>query len=190
MNQLYRLYKYLIFTSLIFQISACHKVHKPGQDFSSWKQVSSWAVKGKMSIQSEKNRGSGKFQWVASEASIDAEFTAALGQGSWKIHQDSEGARLTSSENGNLFANNAEELISAELGWHFPWNKLSHWLRGYKSGQRPILHQQLPGLISEDNWSIVYSKWMNTPIGFLPKVITARNAPYTVKVVIYEWNLK
>lgn len=184
------IYNPLLSILILVFINGCQKTHKPGQKFSSWKQVTSWSVQGKMSIRQDNKRGSGKFSWLSTKESTDAQFSAALGQGSWKIHEDYKGANLTSSENGNLSGSNAGHLISSELGWRFPWENLPFWLRGFVLNQKLEIHSDLPENISDNSWEISYGKWMNTSIGLLPKVITATKPPYTVKVVIYDWEIR
>lgn len=171
-------------------LSSCQKSLKPRETFSNWKQVSTWSVKGKMAIRNDNERGSGKFSWFVHDSEITAQFSAPLGQGSWKITEDKHSAKLTSSEHGNIFGNNAEDLISAELGWHFPWNSLEYWLRGYETSQKLKSHNTLPDSFIDNSWEVIYEKWMPTPIGMLPKKIKARRSPHEVTVVIYDWNLQ
>ena len=177
---------------LLNVLVACqkNKQTKPNATHKSWHQVKSWTLKGKMAINDGQNSGSGTFKWLMTGANTNARFKAPFGQGSWNIQETEISATLTSSKNGNTVADSAEELISNELGWHFPWNNLKYWLRGYKSNPNLPTSKTMPQSFQDDGWTISYQKWMPTPMGLLPKKIYASKPPYSVKLIIYSWSIE
>lgn len=179
----------LIFSAVIL-LSSCHKNKKPHHSVSQWSQLNSWSFNGKMAINDGKNNGSGRIKWLATESNTQAQFKAPLGQGSWDIQENQNNATLMSSANGKTTAQSAQLLISNELGWHFPWNKLEYWFRGQQSNSDiKIINKEIES-ITDGEWHITYTKWQQTPLGLLPKKIKASKPPYSVKLVIYKWNFE
>ena len=144
-----------------------------------------------MAINNGENNGSGRIQWQQNKKQLTASFKAPLGQGNWTIKQNKNTAELTSSIHGTSYSENPESLIANELGWFFPWNKIKNWLRGYSSETTQLIkHHTLPESFEDSGWVITIQQWMPSSIGYLPKKIKAIKAPYSVKVIIYEWNLQ
>ncbi|VAW33887.1 hypothetical protein MNBD_GAMMA01-1274 [hydrothermal vent metagenome] len=178
----------IVLISLLFSCQKNRQL-KPDTKFSQWSQVKSWSLTGKMAINDGQNSGSGRIKWLVSGNEINARFKAPLGQGSWSVYATDDTAKLTSSINGEMFATDAQMLIAQELGWHFPWNNLQYWLRGYSSDAVLQKHDVTFTTLHEDGWDISYKQWMPTAIGLLPKKITAQKSPYTVKLIIYAWDI-
>ena len=194
MNKKIALYaKILLLYLLVSLLSACQNSHKSSlkpSTFTTWNKVSSWKLIGKMAINDGKNNGSGKISWQQDAKQTIAQFKAPLGQGSWKIIETNKNAELISTKTGSKTANNAQLLISYELGWDFPWQKLKYWLRAYKSNEKLLKHNQPRQFIGENGWHISFDKWIETPAGLLPKKIKASKPPYSVKLFIYSWEIQ
>jgi len=190
-------YRLMILTFGLLLLSACQHNRKKNNVttaiFDNWQQVSSWSISGKMAINDGHNNGSGKFNWQQADMTTVAKFSAPLGQGSWSIEEKTDQTVLTSSKHGVTQAATAEQLISNELGWYFPWNNLKYWLRGYQTSLQsnnilPI-HHKLYDSFNDDGWHIVFQSWVNTPMGMLPKKIKAKKGPYSIKLIIYSWDI-
>jgi outer membrane lipoprotein LolB len=185
-NKLIKVTTILICISLI-----CACQNNPKKKFKenyNWNEVSSWSFSGKMAINDNKNNGSGTVHWEIEPNIVKARFKSLLGLGgNWKITETDKQAKLESSRNGVTIADNAEQLIALELGSHFPWKSLQYWVRGYKTDQPLIQHDKLPIIINDNGWEITYQKWMDTPLGMLPKKIKATKDNYSIKLIIYKW---
>lgn len=178
---------YLGFISLI---SACQNNPKRVVETNlNWNDVSSWSFNGKMAINDNQTNGSGRVHWEIRPNFVKAQFKAPLGQGNWIITETEKEAKLESSQNGVSFAQNAQQLIAMELGWHFPWESLQYWVRGYRTNQALITHNKVPNIIKDNGWEITYQKWMDTPLGLLPRKIKATKDNYSLKLVIYDWEV-
>ena len=180
----------IILGFIIVLFSACNnkKINSTGS--TEWSKLNSWSFNGKMAINDGNNNGSGRVKWLVSNNNTHAQFKAPLGQGSWTILEGTKNAKLTSSTNGESKGETAEQLISYELGWHFPWNKLQYWLRGHQSGSEIKTTTQEIESITDGDWQITYTKWQQTPMGLLPKKIKANKPPYSVKLIIYNWEFE
>jgi len=178
---------------IVMLLNACHN-HKPKptnnlpNNTQNWQNIKSWSFNGRMAINDGKNSGSSSIKWNVSDDSLEAQFKAPFGR-SWKIFESPGQARISSSKHGDTLGHNAQILISNELNWDFPWNKLKYWLRGYKSNSYLPIHQKTFKSIEDDGWEITYPKWTQTPIGPLPKKIEARKGSYFLKLIIYNWEI-
>jgi outer membrane lipoprotein LolB len=163
--------------------------HKPKQ--VQWSAITSWAFTGKMAINDGHNSGSGIVKWkVSNNNETYAQFKAPLGQGSWTLTEANGQAKLSSSRRGTSIADDAQILISHELGWQFPWHQLQFWLRGYAYDQHKLTPHSKPlSLLNDDGWEISYQQWTQTAMGLLPKKIKARKDNFSVKLFIYTWKI-
>jgi outer membrane lipoprotein LolB len=186
-NKLIKITSLLVCISLI---CACQKNQKKTIGGNhNWNDVSNWSFSGKMAINDNKNPGSVRVHWEIKPNVVKAEFKILPFGGKWVITETEKQAKLESSKNGVSVAENAEQLIALELGSHFPWKSLQYWVRGYKTDQPLISHENLPIIIKDNGWEITYQKWMDTPMGLLPKKIKATKDNYTIKLIIYSWEI-
>lgn len=170
--------------------TACNKKQNIKPNISpQWNNIPTWSFSGKMAISDGKNSDSGRIIWEAIENSTHVKLKALVGLRSWSIDENPDHATLQSSKNNKTIADNAELLISNELGWHFPWNSLKYWVRGYQNQQALTPHDTLPKSFSDNGWEMTFQKWMKTPIGMLPKKIKATKDNYSVKLIVYKWNI-
>ena len=188
--KLNKLFKISALFFCIFLITACQNNSKKIiKSTHNWNAVSSWSFVGKMAITDNNNNGSGRVHWEIKPNYVKAQFKAPLGQGNWVITETENKAKLESSQKGVSIAENVEQLIALELGWHFPWKSLQNWVRGYKTEQPLLLHEKLPSVINDNGWEITYQNWMATPLGLLPKKIKAIKDDYSIKLIIYSWDI-
>ena len=188
-----RHYSLILIALLAISLSGCKKkIPQTRAKLNNWHHVSIWTIKGKMAINNGQESGSGRIVWQQKKKSHEtkAQFKAPLGQGSWEIHESANNATLISSKTGTKKAENAQILIQQELGWDFPWNKLKFWLRAYVQQAELPKHKTKVAFLDENGWHITFAKWIDTPMGLLPKKIKASKPPYTVKLIIYQWNIE
>lgn len=171
-------------------INACQNIQKKTvKNNRNWDDITGWSFDGKIAINDNINNGSGRIYWEIHPEFVKAQFKAPLGQGNWILTETGKHATLESSKNGESNAKDAEQLITQELGWHFPWKSLQYWVRGYKTGHPLILHDKLPIIINDNGWEITYQKWMDTSLGLMPKKIKATKDNYSMKLIIYNWKM-
>ncbi len=180
----------LFFAAIGTLLTSCVSPQKRSDSTSTQQPArNNWSITGKFALSNGKENGSGKITYTVNKPIIHAKFKAPLGQGSWEVKQDKNKAELLSSKHNPIYGNNAQILISQELGWDFPWDNLFYWLQGFKSNERVTSHfSNSIKKIHDDGWTITYNKWTQTANGFLPKKIKASKPPYTVKLIIYNWN--
>ena len=144
-----------------------------------------------MAINTHSSSKSGRINWSVDTKNkiTQAKIEAFIG-GNWEIIESTDKTTLKSSQNGISESKDTQSLISNELGWDFPWNNLKYWIRGYKENQSIIKHTDLPLSFTDEDWDITFQKWMATPVGMLPKKIKASKDQYTVKLIIYNWDLQ
>jgi len=180
----------LLLSSLVF-LSSCQKRTRVKDTATPkiWQEVKEWSFIGKMAINDGHNSGSGKIKWLVTNNTIQAEFKAPLGQGSWKIIENKDFSTIISSRNGKFTGTDTEELIAQELGWDFPWNALKSWLRGTPSHTPAKDLKDTPLHFSDQGWNLEFTQSIQTSVGLLPKRIKASKPPYSVKLIIYRWDI-
>ena len=179
---------------LISVLSAC----KPHQtrphsdvDYQDLSDISDWRIEGKIAFSDGSDGGSGKFNWQAEAGAIEVRLRAPLGQGSWRLNESANGeARLYSGKDDFVTAEDAEILVSRQIGWRVPWHALKAWLRVMPYQDTLANAQQLDNtwVINELGWRIEYKKWSDASGRLLPTRITARKKPYSIKLSIRKWS--
>ena len=181
----------LFFTAICALLTSCMSTKKrPNQTTAQQSNPNNWSITGKFALSNGKESGSGKITYSVNGKNINAKFKAPLGQGGWEIKQEKDKAELSSTRHHPIYGNNAQTLVSQELGWDFPWNSLTYWLRGYETNAKITPHTQTIDKIDDNGWTITYSKWANTSQGLLPQKIKAKKPPFSVKLIIYKWKVE
>ena len=178
----------VLLSLLLISCKSLQKMQRPIAN--DWNHIKSWSFNGKIAINDGIDSGSGRISWKTNINNTQLKFKAPLGQGRWEINETPEKSTLISSKNGLISAPTTDLLIEKELGWTFPWDALKYWIRGYKHNEELKKHTILPKGFYENEWHITYSQWMDTPMGFLPKKLKATKPPYSIKVIIYQWNIQ
>ncbi|WP_395374417.1 lipoprotein insertase outer membrane protein LolB [Marinicella sp. W31] len=186
--------KQILWTCMLVSVlSACtrHQVrHTTDVNYQNLADVSDWKIEGKIAFSDGRDGGSGKFNWQAEDDAVQVELRAPLGQGSWRLNEEANGeARLYSGKDDFVTAEDAEILVSRQIGWHVPWHALKAWLRVTPHQQAQATEKQEDNIlvISEQGWRIEYKKWSNASGRLLPTRITARKEPYSIKLSIRKW---
>jgi len=152
--------------------------------------ASDWTIEGKIAFSDGRDGGSGKFNWHSTDGVVQAVLRAPLGQGSWRLHEDANGAaRLYSGKEDFIAADDAEILVSQQIGWRVPWRALKAWLRvmPYQRNLASQVPEDDKLVIYEQGGRIEYKKWSDASGRLLPSRITARKDPYSIKLSIRKW---
>lgn len=149
---------------------------------------------GRISVQDEEQRFSGGVRWQhAGNAVEEISLLSPLGQIVVQIVQDSEGARLTTSEQKVFFASDIEILTETVLGWRIPVEGLQYWVQGeHFPATVAIKHLDSEGrvvAINQDGWEIDYVRYFpaHSVHAARPKVLVLKYATLRMKLVVDDW---
>lgn len=166
------------------------------QTVAQRQQLAAWKLTGRLGIQTENNGGSLDLFWSQQHDSYKIRLIAALGQGTILIQGDASGVTLRTSE-GEVYADNADELLAARVGVRVPLSGLHDWLRGVPMAGLPIKkqlwdkHGQLHKLV-QDGWNIEMSAYKSVGEHQLPHTfyLSRNDQPeLSIRLLIQQWTL-
>jgi outer membrane lipoprotein LolB len=93
----------------------------------------SWDMDGRMAVRTADDGGSASFFWQREAERHRIEMFGPFGGGRVTIEQDADGAVMRDGNDEQVEAATAEALLFMRVGWHVPFESLSHWLKGVPS---------------------------------------------------------
>ena len=188
---------------LLTQFSCSHMSRMSSQSPDNWlqtvaqrQQLSSWKLTGRLGMQTETNGGSLDLFWKQQNDAYKIRLIAAMGQGTILIRGDELGVSLRTNE-GEAYAENADELLLSSLGVNVPLTGLHDWLRGVPAADRPVQKQlwneqgQLYKLV-QDGWNIEMSDYKKVGGHILPHAfhLGRDDQPeLEIRLMIRQWTL-
>lgn len=166
------------------------------QTVAQRQQLSAWKLTGRLGIQTEKEGGSLDLFWNQQGDSYKIRLIAALGQGTILIQGDAGGVILKTAE-GEVYADNADELLASSLGVAVPVSGLRAWLRGIPAEDLPVQRQswstqgQLHRLV-QGGWNIEMSEYKKVEAQMLPHAfyLGRDDQPeLAIRLLIRQWTL-
>jgi outer membrane lipoprotein LolB len=104
-----------------------------------------------------------------------------------------EGAVLTGLRDGPVRGDDAQTLLADQFGWHMPVAELTYWVRGLRAPDSPSELSYggngLPSLLLQDGWRVEYRDWYTDRDPPLPRKVYASKPPYSVRVLIEQWQM-
>ena len=185
----------IIMLATVLLLQACHhqstlKPINPNR-LVDLTEVGNFQFSGSMSFSDDQDGGSGRFQWENKSGLISVQLKAPMGIKSWRIIEQTVGAELI-TKGSVVYADNAQTLISNQLGWQVPWQQLKSWVIGqpYNKSHGQIFWHSEGFTLSEDGWQIEYSRlkpYPDTSSQQLPHKMVARKDTYSIKLSIKQW---
>lgn len=190
----YRTLCILAFTALI---SACSSrptgpVTPPPENVSA---ISKWETSGRVGIRTKNDAVSGNFNWQKDAKTFDLSIVGPFGQGATHLSQTTDGVVTLAYEDKVIKGNDPATLLQQELGWAFPVEQVTYWIRGlaYPNSAARISKDpdsQLPNKIEQDGWLITYSNFTKVDGLSLPQKMQVSNPPFRVNLIINQWTIQ
>lgn len=190
----YRTLCILAFTALI---SACSSrptgpITPPPESVSA---ISKWETSGRVGIRTKNDAVSGNFNWQKDPKTFALSIVGPFGQGATHLNQSNDGIVTLAYEDTVVTGNNPATLLQQELGWEFPVNQVTYWIRGlaYPNSAARISKDpdsQLPNKIEQDGWLITYSNFTKVEGLSLPQKMQVSNPPFRVNLIINQWTIQ
>ncbi len=185
----YRLISLLIAFCLV---SACHtrRDFDPAGKIDLY-QLEHWKIKARVAIKTPKDSVSATLDWENNRDNFDFHLYGTFGTTYAHLIQDGQEAVLKLSEEKTYYHSDAEQLLSQSLGWEFPIDALSYWIKGlpsHKPGES--INRQDNGLLSAANlngWQVNFSRYQNYSGYSMPRIIKAVHPRMSLKLLIKDW---
>jgi len=190
----YRILGLLALTTLI---SACSTQPKGPitPPPSSVEAISHWETSGRVGIRTENDAISGNFDWQKTPSTFSLNIIGPFGQGATSLKKTTEGKVTLAYENTQVTGTSAAELLQQELGWAFPVEQVTYWIRGLASPYLPARIERYSSTdnisnIKQDGWVISYRKFSQVNGLLLPQRMQVSNPPFNVNLIINQWTIQ
>ena len=190
-------YRVLSVLALTAIISACSSrptgpITPPPESVDA---ISKWETSGRVGIRTQNDAVSGNFNWQKDPNTFALSIVGPFGQGATYMNQTSNGVVTLEYEDKVVTGNNPAILLQQELGWAFPVEQVTYWMRGlaYPNSASKITkdpESQLPNTIEQDGWKITYSNFTKVEGLSLPQKMQVSNPPFRVNLIINQWTIQ
>lgn len=151
-----------------------------------------WNFDGHFAVSDGHDGGSGKLTWQEDGGTYLLVLRAPVTGKTVTLQGDAKGAVLTGLRELPIRGDDAESLLADEFGWHMPVADLTWWIRGLRApgsaAQLSYGENGLPSLLQQDGWRVEYRDWYADQHPQLPRKVYASKPPYSVRVLIENWN--
>jgi outer membrane lipoprotein LolB len=151
-----------------------------------------WGLEGRFAASDGQHGGSGSLSWQQNGQQYQFTLRAPITGKSVQLNGGPNGAVLTGIGKQAIAGHDAGEVLNEEFGWDVPVEDLAWWIRGLKAPGRPAVltfgANGLPATLDQDGWHVDYRDWYAERNPPLPRKVYASRDPYTVRVMIEQWN--
>ena len=150
-----------------------------------------WMLKARVAIKTPEENVSATLDWEKKADDFDFHIYGMFGATYAHLTQEGRKAVLKVPDDQVFYHQDAEQLIYQSLGWDFPIDALSYWIKGvpsYKAGE--ILtrdEQENLSKVEFGDWQVTFSRYQNYSGYKMPKMIKAKHPQMSLKVVVKDW---
>jgi outer membrane lipoprotein LolB len=161
--------------------------------------LAGFRLEGKASVQAGEEVVEPKVSWRQSGTESRFKFSGFLGMGTLLLEYGPQTLHLTTSRGEDLRSAEAEQVLSAQLGFVPPFEALRFWALGLVAPGEPPVEQSTDDAgrivnMTQQQWHIRYSSWTDVITGAgvarLPKLLVATRADLTLKLFVRRWDLE
>jgi outer membrane lipoprotein LolB len=152
-----------------------------------------WLAQGRLAVKSGDEAWHGTFAWHQAPTLLRIELAGPLGQGSVRLHEDPDGARLELGTEQVIHGVDSGALLREQLGWAMPVQGLRYWISGQPDPDRPATVERdeagrVTGL-AQDGWQVTCNRYLEVEGGLLPHRVVLEREELRVRLVIDRWQL-
>ncbi len=183
-------------------LAACApvRVHKPGTPAELAAQAArerllgaqhDWSLEARFAASDGHHGGSGSLDWSQRGAGYRFVLRAPITGKSVRLEGGPNGAVLIGLDGGPVAGADAGQVLNEAFGWRVPVADLAWWVRGLRAPGGPARltfgANGLPATLDQDGWHVDYRDWYADRDPPLPRKVYARRDPYSVRVLIEQW---
>ncbi|HET7556807.1 MAG TPA: lipoprotein insertase outer membrane protein LolB [Rhodanobacteraceae bacterium] len=154
---------------------------------------SQWGLQAHFAVSDGRDGGSGTLTWQQRSDHYSLDLRAPITGKTAQLQGGPEGAVLTGLRDGPVRGDDAQTLLADQFGWHMPVAELTYWVRGLRAPDSPSELSYggngLPSLLLQDGWRVEYRDWYTDRDPPLPRKVYASKPPYSVRVLIEQWQM-
>lgn len=165
---------------------AAWQLHQAAMD-----KVHAWQMQGLLGVRLPKQAFSANYHWQQAGAVYTINLYGPLGIGATELNGNSSRVTLELHDGRLLTADNAQDLMQANLGWSLPVNGLIYWVRGIPLPNIPAeisLNQYgLAATLQQQGWNIQYLEYQIQDGWPYPRKMRLQNGNLSLTVVVNGW---
>jgi outer membrane lipoprotein LolB len=153
-------------------------------------RLNNWTLDSKVGIRTADDNQSARMQWQQQPDHYRISLSGPLGQGGALIEGSDQGVSIDIAGEGRYESDSPEELLQSLLGWSFPVQQVTFWIRGLPAPRLPYtpsFRENRLETLEQGGWLIHYSAYSKDNGRVLPQRLTLRRADLTITVIIKEW---
>jgi outer membrane lipoprotein LolB len=194
--------RFLLVAFATLLVIGCAQKPQPEPSFSYQQQLpfvtklSDWDITARVSIQTQADAVTATLKWRKLGNYQRLELTGTLGQTYTTLELNDEQSTLFIKDREPITSTNIEALMFQELGFIFPIELLTNWVRALPMDVNdPRINVDDQGLIRSmrhNDWQVSYRKYRRYPKMEelqLPSRLTLSNNTETVKLAIKTWQM-
>jgi len=150
---------------------------------------------GRIGIRNGEEGMSGALRWLHTPATDELWFSSPVGTSVARLYRDRDGVELTLSDGQVGRAPTAEALTREALGWELPLRGMEYWVLAQPapwSAPTRVERDETSGRLTsmrQEGWSIEYRRYVDTPWGALPSLITMSYSDLQIRLAIDRWDV-
>lgn len=152
-----------------------------------------WGLQAHFAVSDGRDGGSGTLIWQQSGHRYSLDLRAPITGKTARLEGGPGGAVLTGVQQAPIRGEDAQALLADQFGWHMPVAELTYWVRGLRAPGSPselsFGQSGLPALLLQDGWKVEFRDWYADRDPPLPRKVYASKPPYSVKVLIEQWQV-
>lgn len=150
-----------------------------------------WQLKARVALKSEQESYSATLDWHKQANNFDFHLYGLFGATYAQLIQENELATLKLPDDQVFYHQDAEQLLYQSLGWDFPVDALSYWVKGLPSGKTgEIVSRNEKGVLQNivfQDWQVDFSRYQNFSGYLMPKRIVATHPKLSLKIILKQW---
>lgn len=155
-------------------------------------QQQHWFIKARVAIQSPEENISATLEWRNTGKDFNFHLYGLLGATYAHLLQENGQATLQLPDDQTYYHQDSSELLSQTLGWEFPMEALSSWIKGLPSGKagEKITRDkdgQIESIALRD-WQVEFSAFERYSGYLMPRKITASHPQLRLKILVKRWD--
>lgn len=157
--------------------------------------ISKWETSGRVGIRTKNDAISGNFTWQKDPKTFALSIVGPFGQGAINLKKNQDSLVTLAYEDTLTTGSDPGVLLQQELGWEFPVEQVTYWIRGLPAPNSPFrvsnnTKTKQPDTIEQDGWSIQYTNFVNVDGLSLPQKMQVSNPPFKVNLIINQWTIQ
>jgi outer membrane lipoprotein LolB len=181
---------------MLLALSGCGliQVSEHNERIATLTQLSHWDIQGKVSLRNPEDSATGLLSWEQQNDRYSITISGPFGQGTTRIEgRENHSSLSLPGWQQPRQAANASLLMQDTLGWQFPVEDLSYWVKGIPSPHTESTHQLDDyGLISsirQHDWTIEFKRYSQHQGQWLPGLIKLQGYDQKITLAINRWNI-